>query len=341
MNAVTPLRRDSVTAKERLLASLASLSGLKDVELLVESKLASDAPLLESIGRYLLSLGGKRMRPVLTLLVGKTFGLATPKQELLDVAAGIELIHMATLLHDDIIDKSPIRRHKESAFLKFGVDSTLLTGDFLLTRAFSLCARLDAFIIDETERACIDLTEGEILEVPLHLQNHTLNSSLEIARKKTAALFRLASISATHLAKAGNEATSQMKIFGESLGIAFQILDDVLDVTAEENLLGKKSGMDLRERKPSIVNVLWLESGSELAKHLKTAPTSHEDAFADSALKELRGSRVVAEACALATDFASKAQGALTAACAAAPEFSKETVDELQTLIEYTTERME
>ncbi len=321
--------------------SLGGLKGLSEIEALVSSKLSSEAPLLEEIGRYLLGLGGKRMRPVLTLLVGKAFGLVPPPPALIEVAAGIELIHMATLLHDDIIDKSPLRRHKESAFKKYGVDPTLLTGDFLLTRAFSLCAHLDTFIIDETERACMDLTEGEMLEVPLFKGALTTAQSIEVARKKTASLFRLAAITSAHIAKVDEPVIKAMGVFGENLGVAFQILDDILDITAEENLLGKKSGMDLRERKPSLINVLWIESGSPLAKTLLTEPGAGDDAFAVKAIDELRKSSVIGQAEKLANSYAQRAIDSLTIAKNATKDGSEEAFEELLNLVEYTTHRME
>ncbi len=329
------------TAKERLLRSISTLDGLGEVDSKIREKLTSEATLLQEIGTYLLNLGGKRMRPVLALMVGKAFGLTPPSQDLIHVAAGIELIHMATLLHDDIIDKSPVRRHKESAFIKYGVDNSLLAGDFLLTRAFSLCAHLDSFIIDETEKACIDLTEGEILEVPLYRALHTVDSYLTIARKKTASLFRLATISGTHLAGAGAQATEHMRRFGESLGLAFQILDDILDVTADENLLGKKSGMDLKERKPSIVNVLWLNSGNPLAKKLLLPPGAEEEEFCTAALKELKQSPVIEQASALAASYSADAEQALHSAAKSAKNVSLDVFDELQSVVDYTTRRLE
>ncbi|MBN8550282.1 MAG: polyprenyl synthetase family protein, partial [Deltaproteobacteria bacterium] len=320
----------SESAKARLLKVLSSLSGMAAVDRLIREKLKSDAALLTEIPAYLLNLGGKRMRPALTLLTARAFGMPQASQALLDVAAGIELIHMATLLHDDIIDKAPTRRHQESAFMKFGLENTLLSGDFLLVRAFSLCARLDADIINATEDACIELTEGEILEVPLHKQEHSLESSLTIAKKKTAALFRLSAFSAAHLAGAGAAAAAKMAEFGEKLGIAFQILDDILDVTSDEDLLGKKSGLDLIERKPSVVNVLWLASGSPLSKRLRSAPDDQDELFAKQALAELRPGKVVQEARALALRFVDEAAQALSDAAKLAPRVDNAALEDLR-----------
>lgn len=337
---------NGANAKEQLLVAIGALQGLQTVEEIVKSKLVSDAELLEKIPNYLLDLGGKRMRPALCLLVAKTLGMNAPTQSLFDVSAGIELIHMATLLHDDIIDNSPLRRHKESPYRRFGLPATLLAGDFLLVRAFSLCARLDRAIIDATEVACIELTEGEILETPLHSSEHSLESSLTIARKKTAALFRLASFSAAHIAAPGEaKVIEHLTQFGELIGIAFQILDDILDVTADEQTLGKQSGIDIRERKPSAINVLWLQSNSLLAKNLLEAPDENEDQFVADALKELRSSAVVTEANALARSYAERAREELNNAASAAHESDTVQWDEttalsLEALINYTLERI-
>jgi octaprenyl-diphosphate synthase len=328
------------TAKARLSAALSALKGLDRVEALIEEKLVSEAPLLHEIPHYLLTLGGKRMRPVLSLMMARALGQAAPSPALIDVAAGIELIHMATLLHDDIIDRSPLRRHQASPYVKFGLESTLLSGDFLLVRAFSLCARLDSFVIDSTERACIELTEGEILEVPLDKGVHTLDSSITIARKKTASLFWLATRTAAHLAGASDPVVEQCSRFGEKLGIAFQILDDILDVVASEDLLGKKSGIDIREKKPSLVNVLWLASGDPLARTL-AQPEPISDEFVERAVASLRTSPVVEEARRIALGYTSEALAALKFIEEQCPQSDRPTLEHLRTLIDYTLERME
>lgn len=317
-----------------------SLPGFAEVERIVQSKFNSEAPLLSEISSYLFKLGGKRIRPVMTLMTGALFGLKAPPRELIEVAAGIELIHMATLLHDDIIDKSPLRRHKKSPFAAYGTEATLLAGDFLLTRAFSLCAHLDTFIIDRTEEACVALTEGEVLEIPLHLQSHSIESSLTIARKKTAALFWLGGQCGAHLAKAGDVATKAMAEFGDAIGTAFQILDDILDVTSSDEVLGKPAGLDLIERKPSLVNVLWLQSGSKLAKELLVAPGGNEEEFRALALAELRSGEVVKEARKIADSFATSARQALDRAVAASSNVDSTIAHQYRALVDYTLARL-
>ena len=330
----------TLSAKDKLLLSLNKLSGLSRIEKVIKSKLVSDAPLLEEIPQYLLELGGKRMRPVLCLLVAKLLGMKEPNQELLDVAAGIELIHMATLLHDDIIDNSPLRRHKESPYIKFGLPSTLLAGDFLLVRAFSLCAHLDQHIVEATETACIELTEGEILETPLFKDEHNLETSLNIAQKKTASLFRLACYSAAHLASGNSKIEELSSRFGENIGISFQILDDILDVVASEDLLGKKSGIDIQERKPSIVNVLWLDSGSELSKRLLKKPSDSEDSYIVDSLKELKNSEVITKAKTIALNYADRARKDLKELKSYKPDLDMKTFSDLDCLVDFVVERM-
>ena len=304
------------SAKERFAHALTLVPELADVETVIRASFKSDVAAMRDIPDYLLGLGGKRIRPVLTLLCGKALGVEAIDDDLLDVSAGIELIHMATLMHDDIIDQSPVRRHQPSPYARFGTAATLLSGDFLLTRAFGLCAKLDDEIITATEQACIELVEGEALESALHTQHHTRASSLTIAQRKTASLFRLAAFSATHLAGAPARTKELMSTFGESLGIAFQIIDDILDVTSDEATLGKKQGLDLLERKPSLVNVLWLESGDPEAKRLLAAPLdeAQEQLWVDSALERLKSGPVVAETKRLAASYADTASKALTEA---------------------------
>ena len=329
------------TSKEAFITATNALSGLAEVETVIRSKLQSDAPLLEEIPRYLLEIGGKRMRPMLCLLVAKSLGQEKPSKQLVDVAAGIELIHMATLLHDDIIDQSPLRRHQDSPLKKFGLGNTLLSGDFLLVRAFSLCALLDRYVIEETEKACIELTEGEILETPLWREKHTIESSLRISQKKTAALFKLAACTAGHLSGLNDAQSAKLGSFGESLGIAFQILDDILDVTSSEDLLGKKSGIDLRERKPTAVNVTWLATGSKLSKTLLTQPGANEDAFITEALHELRGSPVIEDCRKLATDYSNAALANLADLESQNLIRNPEAFLGLKALIQYTLSRLQ
>jgi len=329
------------TPAQRFAAALELIPELAEVEQIIRRAFASDVGPMRDIPEYLLALGGKRIRPALALLSTKALGATTIAREVLNVAAGIELIHMATLMHDDIIDQSPIRRHKPSPYAKFGTPLTLLSGDFLLTRAFGLCARLDDNIITATEQACIELVEGEALETPLHIESHTLESSLTIAQRKTASLFRLAAFCAGHLCKATPDTLKALSHFGESVGIAFQIIDDILDVTSNEATLGKQPGLDIIERKPSVVNVLWLASGEPSSQRLRIAPIPGGEAeFAVNSLAMLKASPQVAEAKQLARSFGSQAITALDQALEDHEMRSKPAAQALYAIVDFALERL-
>lgn len=327
------------SAKQKMLSSIASLPELAAVEELIRSRLSSDAEDLSNISHYLFSLGGKRIRPILTLLCSKVFSQEVPP-EVLKISAGIELIHMATLLHDDIIDKSPLRRHHESPLSKFGVTGTLLAGDFLLTRAFGLCGSLDQFIIDETEKTCVALTEGEIMETPLYVEEHSIASSLEIARKKTASLFRLATLAPTHLHGCDHKVQNTMAIFGEKLGLSFQIMDDILDVTSSSASLGKQPGSDLRERKPSIINTLWLESGNPLSKKLLVSPEAEQDHFISVALTAINEGDTIDKAKKLASQYVRDAKQALDTTMEQSKSYNIDIISDLKIIADYAIERI-
>lgn len=325
--------------------NLLQIDGLNKVEQLIKEKIRSEVPILEEISNYLFDLGGKRIRPALTLLVGKTFSNSqnisySPSQQLIDVSAGIELIHMATLLHDDIIDKAQLRRHSTSPYTKYGIAQTLLTGDYLLTRAYSLCARLDRYIIDQTEIACVELSEGEILEAPLSTRNFTLAEALIISRKKTAALFSLACKSGAHLSALDPSDVEKVGLFGQNLGIAFQIIDDILDVTADEKTLGKIQGGDIREQKPSIVNVLWLESGSNLAKDLLTQNIQIEITQIQAAITEITNSSVLEKAKKLAQEYVISAENSLLEVVKNKTKIDGNCLEMLQSLVQYALKRV-
>jgi octaprenyl-diphosphate synthase len=340
--SVAETESSAQSPSQRFAEALTLIPEISQVEEIIRSSFQSDVAPMRDIPSYLLSLGGKRIRPALTLLCAKALGTSSISKPLLDVAAGIELIHMATLMHDDIIDQSPIRRHKPSPYARYGTPLTLLSGDFLLTRAFGLCAKLDHTIINATEQACIELVEGEALETPLYAEQHTLTTSLTIAQRKTASLFRLAAFCAGHLSSCSPETLRALSEFGESLGIAFQLIDDILDVTATEEILGKQPGIDIIERKPSVVNVLWLQSGSPGAQRLLQSPTSVLDdkAYVVESLRELQHSPVLPEAKLLARQYGAKARSALEAGLASNCGHDQKAAKALVAVIEFALDRL-
>jgi octaprenyl-diphosphate synthase len=331
----------SSVSKEDFAKSLMSLEGLKLVDDLIKLKFQTQAPILNDVSKYLFTLGGKKIRPALCFMVARCFSLSEKNQSLVDIATGIELIHMATLLHDDIIDKSQFRRGAPSALVKYGMDATLIAGDFLLTRAFALCARLDSTLIDATETACIELTEGESLELPLYKKVPSREEMYEVSRKKTASLFRLATFSAAHIANLSNEEKNHVALFGEHLGIAFQILDDILDVVSDKVTLGKEPGSDIQERKPSFVNCAWLNSNDKEASDILLSDHTIDEDIIQKLIAKLKDSKVVAQVRDLARIELAKAQQHLEVANSSSKCFNIHEFENLKTVIDYTVSRLQ
>ena len=202
---------------------------------MVEERLAqliqSREPLLNDIGSYLICSGGKRVRPAVTILIFKACGGGEQLDDIVDVATALELIHSATLLHDDIIDNSETRRGKDSAYHKYGLAKTLVAGDFIFSKAFQLCGRFEDRLINWAAEACILLTEGEIMQGRFrHNPSVTVNDYLEIIHRKTAGIFQQGARSAAYLAKADNRIIEAMADCGFNVGMAFQVADDLLDL---------------------------------------------------------------------------------------------------------------
>jgi geranylgeranyl pyrophosphate synthase len=181
-------------------------------------------------------------------------------QDIIDIATAIELIHTATLLHDDIIDFADTRRGKVSAYKKFGLKSTLVAGDFLFIKAFEFAGKFDETIVQWTADACTLLTEGEILQGFFNRNRAvSLDDYVEIVKRKTASLFQTGCKVGAYLAGAKPAIVERAECYGLNMGIAFQIVDDVLDVVGHAHLLGKPTGMDLRDGNPSLPIILALE----------------------------------------------------------------------------------
>jgi octaprenyl-diphosphate synthase len=216
---------------------------------------------LTEISAHLIDGGGKRIRPIVTLLAH--FGLGgNGSQDIIDIATAIELIHTATLLHDDILDDAETRRGKISAYRKFGLKPTLVAGDFLFIKAFEFAGKFDETVVQWTADACTLLTEGEILQGIFNRNPAvTLDDYIEIVRRKTASLFQTGCKVGAYLAGAKPAIIEKTESYGLNLGIAFQMVDDVLDVVGHAALLGKPTGMDLRDGNPSLPIILALDDG--------------------------------------------------------------------------------
>ncbi|MDH3446177.1 MAG: polyprenyl synthetase family protein [Deltaproteobacteria bacterium] len=232
---------------------------LELVETTLARAIGSREQSLTEIAAHLIDSGGKRVRPMVTLLAHLGLG-GKVSQDIIDIATAIELIHTATLLHDDILDDAETRRGKLSAFRKFGLKSTLVAGDFLFIKAFEFAGKFDETVVQWTADACTLLTEGEILQESFNRNRAvTLNNYVEIVKRKTASLFETGCKVGAYMAGAKPAVVKEAETYGLNMGIAFQIVDDVLDVVGHVDLLGKPTGMDLRDGNPSLPIILALE----------------------------------------------------------------------------------
>jgi octaprenyl-diphosphate synthase len=285
-------------------------STLADAMELVEARLgeqlASREPLLTEISSYLVDSGGKRVRPAVTLMIFRACG-GEKLDDIVDVCTALELIHSATLLHDDIIDNSDTRRGKDSAFRKYGLSNTLVTGDFVFSRAFELCARFEEKLIRWAAEACISLTEGEVMQG--RFRNNpavTLVDYLEIIGRKTASIFQQGARTAAYLAGASPAIVEAMARCGFNVGMTFQIVDDLLDVVGEARKVGKPTGIDLRDGNPSLPVVLALQNDTQMAA-LFSNPNPNE-ADIEQALQRVTAADVIGRVRTMAADYASRAR---------------------------------
>jgi heptaprenyl diphosphate synthase len=228
--------------------------------------LDSREPLISEICHYLVDGGGKRLRPVFILLAYRACGGSDAKlDDAIDAAIALELIHSATLLHDDIIDSGMLRRGKPSAFARYGAAASLVAGDYLFCRAFELCGRFEERLVHTAARACIQLTEGEVMEGRMrHRVAANLDDYIAVITRKTASLFSAGGRVAADLAGASTETIAEMERLGCAVGLAFQMIDDLLDILGPEEKIGKPVGSDLRLGIRSLPVVLGLGSNPEL-----------------------------------------------------------------------------
>lgn len=249
---------------------------LEMVEQRLSRSIHSSEDTLTHIASYLIHSGGKRIRPLVAFLAFKACG-GTRTEDMVDISVALELIHTATLLHDDIIDGAEVRRGKESAYKKFGLKSTLVAGDFLFIKAFEFAGKFDETVVQWTADACTHLTEGEILQNAFNRNRKVgFKDYLKIIKRKTASLFQTGAQLGAYIAGADGESIQLMKQYGLNLGMAFQMIDDVLDVIGHKERLGKPVGMDLRDGNPSLPIVLSVKEGNDTVLDAFECPNPSE-----------------------------------------------------------------
>lgn len=222
---------------------------LKNVELQFRKDLESDVPLIRKVGEYVLSSGGKRVRPALLLLSAKLCGYTGDKA--VPLASVVEFIHTATLLHDDVVDSASLRRGLASANTLWGNEASVLVGDFLFSKSFSLMVAVGSLdILRVLSDATTVIAEGEVLQLLCTGElDLTEEKYIEVVRSKTAILMAAACEAGAILGNASAEKQRAIADFGMSLGVAFQLMDDTLDYIATEEEFGKSIGHDLEEGK--------------------------------------------------------------------------------------------
>ena len=257
----------------QLLAPIAS--DLLEVDAVVRRRLDSDVALIRTIADYIIGAGGKRLRPAVLLLVGRALGSSDSAHQ--ELAATIEFIHTATLLHDDVVDGSELRRGRPTSNAAFGNPASVLVGDFLYSRAFQMMVdvgsmRVMRILADATNR----IAEGEVLQLlNVHDPSVTEQRYMQVVDRKTATLFEAAARIGAVVSGADAETEERCARYGGSLGRAFQIIDDVLDYSGNVEDLGKQLGDDLREGKATLPLI-----------HALGLATEHQRSLIESAVRD-------------------------------------------------------
>jgi octaprenyl-diphosphate synthase len=248
---------------------------LARVDEVIRKRLDSHVALIRTIADYIVGAGGKRLRPALVLLTANAFGAKGESK--LDLAAVIEFIHTATLLHDDVVDESSLRRGRKTANAEFGNAASVLVGDFLYSRAFQMIVSTGSLrIMKVLADATNVIAEGEVLQLlNVHDADTDEEKYLRVIRYKTAKLFEAATQCGAILGGADPDAESSMSEFGMHLGTAFQLIDDVLDYSGGPHETGKNLGDDLAEGKPTLPLIHVMRAGTEAERKLVRHAIEH------------------------------------------------------------------
>lgn len=242
------------------------------VDQVIAQRLTSAVPLIGNVSQYIISAGGKRLRPALLLLTCGALGYHGDQR--FNLAAVVEFIHTATLLHDDVVDESALRRGNATANEMFGNPASVLVGDFLYSRAFQMMVSAKNMrIMEVLADATNIIAEGEVLQL-MNMHNAALDEAgyLQVIRSKTAKLFEASARVGAILAGASNEMETACAEYGQAIGTAFQVIDDVLDYTGETNVMGKNLGDDLREGKATLPLIAAMQRGTtEESQIIRTA----------------------------------------------------------------------
>lgn len=241
---------------------------LASVERRMRELVDSSQKILTEVALHVVDSGGKRLRPSLAILAHKSLK-GEDLGNVIDISAAIELIHSATLIHDDINDGAEMRRGRKAAYREFGLHEAIVAGDFMFARAFCVGGRFDADIVDLVAESCKSLAEGEIMQYRnRNNANLSVEDYMKIIGGKTAHPIKTSAQVGASLAGGDHDQIRAFGNYGMNIGTAFQIVDDILDIVGEEKSLGKRTGSDIREGNMTLPVILALERDPEISKAL-------------------------------------------------------------------------
>ncbi|MCL2347149.1 MAG: polyprenyl synthetase family protein [Planctomycetaceae bacterium] len=335
-------------------------SEMQQVDAVLRRELSDSFPFVDEVVQYAFQLGGKRLRPALVLLVGKAAqkevlpngiqenGVAEKAtlHELILVAAAIEMIHTATLVHDDILDGAVIRRHLPALHTRWNAGVSVMAGDMIFTKAIKLVARLESMIPYQViAGACHDTCYGELRQMGTRNEfGISVAEYLDIVAAKTAALLECSCQMGAFYAGAPPEIINGFRLFGRELGMAFQIVDDLLDLIGDEQSMGKTLGTDIAQRKPTLPLLLYFESlpPEERSKAIRQCCDSASDErFVQDLVAKMRHAGAVEAALATARQMVDAATARLDRFAGAGPRSgeSQNALDSLRKLARFVVQR--
>lgn len=289
-------------------------SDMTRVNELILSKAGSDVELIPQLARHLISSGGKRLRPMVTLAAAQMFGYSGEGH--VKLATSVEFMHTATLLHDDVVDESNLRRGKQTARMIWGNQASVLVGDFLLGQAFRMMVEVGSLdALEVLSDAAAVIAEGEVMQLGVAKNLETTEDEyLAVIKAKTAALFSAAAEVGPIIAKASRSDRSALRSYGTNLGLAFQLVDDALDYGGSTRDLGKNVGDDFREGKVTLPVILAYRRGSEEERRFWKDAIEGEQADAaalDKAIRLMHRHRAIVDTVGRARHFGEIARDAL------------------------------
>jgi len=336
VNAVTHPNQEKSVSNSPNIDDLRTLisKDMTKVNDLIESQLHSDVPLIDQLGHYIVNSGGKRLRPALVLLSAGVFSYKGTMH--IQLAAIIEFIHTATLLHDDVVDASLLRRGRSTANQRWGNEASVLVGDFVYSRAFQMMVTIDSMrIMEILSEATNTIAEGEVQQLlNRHDPETTQARYLQVIHDKTAKLFEAASQLGAIVCERSEKEERAMAEYGKCLGVAYQLIDDVFDYSATAEELGKNIGDDLAEGKPTLPLLYAMWNGNKEQSALIREAIENGGLDNIDAIKEVIEST---EAIAYTADLAREAADKAINAIADMPQSAY--LDAMHSLARFSVER--